>query len=74
MKSNNLSGAIPRTIGGMSSLRYFWAYGNDFTGGVPNTVTWLPDLVEFKVDKSVLENSNPRVLNYLRVKLNCITC
>lgn len=74
LQQNELSGPIPEDIGALSSLQYFWAYDNNLSGGIPNSVTWLPDLVEFKVDERQRAESSADVLEYLRVKLNCLTC
>jgi len=74
LQQNQLIGPIPEEIGALSSLQYFWAYDNNLSGGIPKSVTWLPDLVEFKVDERQRAESSADVLEYLRVKLNCLTC
>ena len=74
LQSNQLSGKIPIEIGSLAKLKYFWVYQNDLEGGVPQVITWLPNLVEFKVDSDVLSNTSEQVLEYLKLKLNCLTC
>ena len=57
LTNNQLSGELPDVFSGMGSLKVFWAYHNNLTGKVPESLLQLPGLEKLGLFGNYLQES-----------------
>ncbi len=66
LKSNNLSGSIPASLGNLSKLQYLWMQENQLIGEIPTSLGNLSNLLVLDLSDNRLSGKIPEELENLK--------